>query len=171
MNDGQIYIRVATVHDREKLSGMFARSSSQTTYRRFHLPYQEVPDGVLSPMLPTGYGDKEVLVAVSEERIVGRAMYVRLGDDVEAEVALIVEDGWQSKGVGSSLLLDLAQRARPRGIETFTGEVLGQNQPMLGLAAVFLGTDFTTEEGLYHVRMPLRLPDPAVELHSVRRAA
>jgi hypothetical protein len=44
MNDKQIYIRVATGHDREKLPGMFARSSPQTIYRRFHKPYPEVPE-------------------------------------------------------------------------------------------------------------------------------
>jgi GNAT superfamily N-acetyltransferase len=171
MNDKQIYIRAATGHDREKLNGMFARSSPQTIYRRFHISYPEVPEGIVSLMVGTADGDKEVLVAVAEEKIVGHAMYVRLGDDADAEMALIVEDSWQSIGVGKSLLLELAKRARLRDIDTFTGEVLGHNRPMLVLAAKFLGTNSTTEEGVYHVRMPLRAFETAAVPHTVRRAA
>ena len=98
-------------------------------------------------------------------------MYVRLGDDAEAEMAIIVEDSWQSKGVGKSLLMELEERAELRDIDTFTGEVLGHNRPMLGLAAKFLGTNSTTEEGVYHVRMPLRAFETAAVPHTIRRAA
>lgn len=74
MNEKQIYIRVATGHDREKLRGMFARSSPQTIYKRFHIPYPEVPEWMLSLMLGIDHLDKEVLVAVAEEQIIGHAM-------------------------------------------------------------------------------------------------
>jgi GNAT superfamily N-acetyltransferase len=171
MNDEHIHIRVATGNDREKLRAMFARSSPQTIYRRFHIPYPEVPAWMLSLMLGTNHLDEEVLVAVAEEKIVGHAMYVRDRNAEEAEMAIIVEDRWQSMGVGKSLLLELAQRARLRGIETFTGEVLGQNRPMFGLAAIFPGTDYLTENGVCHVRMPLQAPEPAAVPHTVRRAA
>ena len=102
-------------------------------------------------MLDADHHDKEVLVAVAEEKVVGHAMYVRLADDGEAEMAIVVEDDWQSKGVGKSLLLELEERAGLRGIETFTGEVLGDNRPMLGLAATFPGTGYAIEDGVYHV--------------------
>ena len=171
MNDKQIYIREATGNDREKLRGMFARSSPETIYRRFHIPYPEVPEWMLSLMLGTDRLDKEVLVAVAEENIIGHAMYVRLGDDAEAEMAIIVEDRWQSMGVGKSLLLELEQRARLRDIETFSAEVFGHNRPMLGLAAMFPGTDYTTGDGVYRLRMPLRAPVLAAVPYTVRHAA
>ena len=172
MNDEQIYIRVATGHDREKLHAMFARSSSETVYRRFHIPYPEVPEWMVALMLAADHHDKESLVAVAEEKIVGHAMYVRLGDDGEAEMAIIVEDGWQSKGVGKSLLSELARRAKRRGIETFTAEVLATNRPMLGLAGMFAGAQHTIEDGTFHVRMPLQTPAPAASRpQDVRRAA
>jgi len=156
MNDTQVYTRIATPSDTEKLRAMFARSSTETIYRRFHTPFPEVPGWMVSLMLDADHHDKEVLVAVAEEKVIGHAMYARLGDDVEAEMAIIVEDDWQSKGVGKSLLLELEERAELRGIETFTGEVLGHNRPMLGLASMFPGTNYETQSGAYHVRMPLR---------------
>jgi GNAT superfamily N-acetyltransferase len=171
MKHEQIYIRVATGNDREKLRAMLARSSSETVYRRFHTPFPEVPGWMVSLMLDADHHDKEALVAVAEEKVVGHAMYARLGDSTEAEMAIVVEDEWQSKGIGKSLLSELGERAELRGIETFTGEVLGQNRPMLGLAATFPGTDYTTEDGVCHVRMPLLTPKPAVVPHAVRHAA
>jgi GNAT superfamily N-acetyltransferase len=157
MNDTQVYIRIATPSDREKLRAMFARSSPRTIYRRFHTPFPEVPNWMVTLMLDADHHDKESLVAVAEEKVVGHAMYARLGEDAEAEMAIVVEDEWQSVGVGKSLLFELEERATLRGIETFVGEVLGENRPMLGLAAKSLaGTGYAIEDGVYHVRMPLR---------------
>jgi acetyltransferase len=156
MNDTQAYIRIATSSDGEKLRAMFARSSQKTIYRRFHIPYPEVPDWMVTLMLQADHHDKESLVAVAEEKIVGHAMYAREGDDGEAEMAILVEDEWQSRGIGKSLLSELEERARPRGIGVFVGEVLGENRPMLGLAArSFAGTGYAIEGGVYQVRMPL----------------
>ena len=170
MNDTQVYIRVATIHDGGKLHAMFARSSPETVHLRFHTPYPEVPEWMVTLMLAADHHDKESLVAVAEEKIVGHAMYVRLGDHSEAEMAIIVEDSWQSMGVGKSLLSELAGRAERRGIETFTAEVLATNRPMLGLADMFAGTNHTTEDGAYHVRMPLQAP-AAFAPQAVRHAA
>ncbi len=170
----RVSIRVATRWDGEGLRTMFSRVSPETIYRRFHIPYPDVPERTLALMLDVeDHHDKESLVAVAEEgEIVGHAMYARLGDGGEAEMAIIVEDGWQSKGVGKSLLSELAERARLRGVETFTGEVLGENRRMLGLAAMFAGTDYTTKGGLYHVRMPLRPLEPAAyPARTLHRAA
>jgi GNAT superfamily N-acetyltransferase len=157
MNDTQAYIRIATPSDGEKLRAMFARSSPRTIYRRFHTPFPEVPNWMVTLMLDADHHDKESLVAVAEEKVIGHAMYARLGDDGEAEMAIVVEDEWQSMGIGKSLVSELEERATLRGIETFVGEVLGENRPMLGLAAKsFAGTGYAIEDGVYHVRMPLR---------------
>jgi acetyltransferase len=172
MNDTKVCIRIATPSDGEKLLSMFARASSETIYKRFHIPYPEVPEWIVDLMLGTDHHDKESLVAVAEEKIVGHAMYVRFGDDTEAEMAIIVEDRWQSMGVGKALLSELEERARLRGIDTFTGEVLATNRVMLGLAAMFAGTDYKIEDGVYHVRMPLQTIESAASVQQdLRRAA
>ena len=168
----QVYIRVATSHDCEKLRGMFSRASSETIRRRFHIPYPEVPEWMMALMLDADHHDKEALVAVAEGEIVGHAMCVRLGDGSEAEVAIIVEDGWQSKGVGKLLLSELAERARLRGIEFFTGEVLGQNRRMLGLVdAVLTDSRHEITYGAFRFRAPLRTLKPTDPVRTLRRAA
>ena len=171
--DGRsVSIRVATPRDKGKLREMFSRLSPETIYRRFHIPYRHVPERMLDLMLDVDHHAGKSLLAVVEREIIGHAMYVRLGDSSEAEMAIIVEDGWQSKGVGKLLLSELAERARLRGIETFTGEVLRKNRRMLGLAAVFTQSDYTITDSLCHVRMPLRTFDPpAYAPRILRRAA
>ncbi len=158
--DARVSIRVATPRDGKGLRAMFLRTSSETIYRRFHIPYPEVPEWMVDLMLDVDHHDGEPLVAVAGGELLGHAMYASLGDGSEAEMAIVVEDGWQSKGIGKSLLSELAHRARLRGVETFIGEILGENRRMLGLsAAVFAGAHRTIEDGVYHVRMPLGKPD------------
>ena len=47
-----------------------------------------------------------------------------------AEVAFVVRDNWQNRGIGSSLLQHLATIARQNGIRGFTAEVLRENRAM-----------------------------------------
>ena len=168
MNDAQVSIRTATPRDAEGLRTMFARSSSESIYLRFHIPFPEVPEWMMALMSDTDHQQKEALVSVAEGRIVGHAMYARLGDGTEAEMAIIVEDRWQSKGVGKALLSELAHRARLQGIETFIAEVLETNRPMLALAAMFAGTGYSLKGGVCHLRVPLRM---ASEVRTLHRAA
>lgn len=118
---------------------MLSRISPRTIYERFHAPYPRVPGWALAGMVEADHHDKEALVVVGEE-IVGHAMYVRSQNGREAEFAVVVEDGWESRGIGRQLLDELAAKAWSRGIHLFTGPVLGENRRALGaLAAVFAG--------------------------------
>jgi len=168
MSDTQVQIRTVSPSDGEGLRRMFSRASSETIYRRFHIPFPEVPEWMVALMLDADHLNKEALVAVAEEKVVGHAMYARLGEGTEAEMAIVVEDEWQSEGVGKSLLLELASRARLRGLQTFTAEVLEENRRMLGLAGMFAGTGYMIAGDVYHVRMPLRTASAA---RTLRRAA
>ena len=167
-----VSIRVATPDDKENLCRMFSRLSSKSIYRRFHLPYRRVPEQMLNLMLDVDH-HKESLLAVAEEEIVGHAMYVKLANSSDAEVALVVEDEWQSKGVGKLLLFEIAEKARRRDIETFTGQVLGENRRVLGLLnAVFVEVEYVISHSLYHFRVPLRtLKQTGRPVRDLRRAA
>jgi GNAT superfamily N-acetyltransferase len=152
---------------------MFSRLSSKTIYRRFHLAYPRVPEQMLDLMLDVDHYDKESLIAVTEEEIVGHAMYVKLADSGDAEVAFVVEDEWQSKGVGKLLLAEIAEKARLRDVETFSGQVLGENRWVLGLLnAVFAGVECVMRHRLYHFRVPLETLKPtAPPVRLLRRVA
>lgn len=135
---------------------MFARLSPRSIHHRFHAPYPAVPRWAGEAFVNTGLPSGESLVAVAGTRIVGHAMYAVSPGGREAEVGILVEDGWQSKGIGRLLLAALARGARRRGIATFSGEVLGENRRAVGLFEnVLRGTRYSVNGGRYHVRAPL----------------
>ena len=62
--------------------------------------------------------------------LIGVARYVRLPDDPEAaEVAVVVADHWQGRGLGTLLVDELAPRARARGVRRFTATMASDNAP------------------------------------------
>ena len=153
-------VRPVRPGDEEGLRRMFSRLSRASIYERFHAPYPRVPEWALTLFTDPPCGGS--LVAVAGDEIVGHALYVRTGYAAEAEMAVLVEDGWQGRGVGRMLVSDLARVAAGRGTEVFSGEVLGENRRALGfITTVFPGTRHTTRGGAYHVRMPLPASGPS----------
>src|SRR5205807_32128 len=68
----------------------------------WELRYLETLDGM----------DRGAVVATSGDRVVGMARWHREPGAAEAEMAVVVEDGWQHRGVGTALVRALAERAR-----------------------------------------------------------
>ncbi len=164
-----VSVRGASPSDREALRRMFSRSSAETIRRRFHIPYPRVPDRMLDLMLDQGLN--QFLLAVADLEVVGHAMYAWLGQG-DAEMAIIVEDGWQSKGIGKMLLRELADGARLRGVQTFVGTVLPENHRMLGLIdKVFPGSKRRFSEGAFEFRAPLWEIQPPAPARTLRTAA
>jgi GNAT superfamily N-acetyltransferase len=158
---GAVLIRPVALEDEEGLRGMLSRLSRESIYLRFHAPYPRAPEWAVVSFADANRPDGESIVAVAHGEIVGHAMYVRQGAD-EAEFAVVVEDRWQARGAGKALLRALAARARDRGVETFTGAVLGENRRMLGLVrSAFAGVGYAIGDGAYQVKAPLRAPEPA----------
>jgi GNAT superfamily N-acetyltransferase len=75
-----------------------------------------------------------VLLAMEGDKVRGIGEYVVEGAEGDrAEVALVVEDAFQSQGTGRSLFLNLEQHALLRGIRAFTGEVGNDNHRVVAL--------------------------------------
>jgi GNAT superfamily N-acetyltransferase len=113
-----------------------------------------VPRWALEHAVHVDHHATESLVAVSGGEIVGQAMYVR--SENEAEVAVVVEDAWQWRGIGTLLLAELAALAGRRGIGAFTGAVVPENSQRLGLAsAAHAKRRYSAEDGAYLIDVPL----------------
>jgi RimJ/RimL family protein N-acetyltransferase len=70
---------------------------------------------------------------VSGEEIVAIAQYFLDPRTKTAEVAFIVQDEWQQKGMGALLFQYIAHIAEQRGIQRFHAKVLANNKPMLSI--------------------------------------
>ncbi|UZN50985.1 GNAT family N-acetyltransferase [Cupriavidus cauae] len=68
----------------------------------------------------------------AEERIVANGEYVA-GEGGVAELALVVTDRWQGRGIGRRLVQTLVQGARAQRLRALRGEVLSENRRMLAI--------------------------------------
>ena len=165
-NGLEVRIRAVSPGDENGLREMLSRLSGETIYKRFHLPMPRVPERALAYLTDVDHHDMESLVAQVGEEIVGQAMYARQGAN-EAEMAIVVEDRWQSRGIGRLLLRRLAEEAGRRGIEAFTGMVLGRNRGALRFfSSILPKASFKIRHGVYHLYVPLPGPEPVRNLKS-----
>jgi len=89
-------------------------------------------DWVADWSVDVDYANRFALVAESgaPRLVVAHAAYVRIDAD-RAEVAFLVADAWQERGISTVLLAHLAEVAAAHGVSTFTADVLAYNHRMI----------------------------------------
>jgi GNAT superfamily N-acetyltransferase len=134
--------------------------SAESTYLRFFSYHPELLPSELDRFTHVDHRDREAVIAVAGGEIVGVGRFDRLRGSADAEVAFVVTDAWQHRGLGSVLFRRLAERGRDVGIERFVAQTLAQNVAML---AVFrhAGLPVTHQRDHEIVNLVINLvPDP-----------
>ena len=101
---------------------------------------------MLDHLTDIDHHDHEAFIALAPRsgEIVGVARCIRSPDAADtAELAVVVVDGWQRRGLGTVLVGELAARAAELGISHFTADILAENTPTLALAHSFGETQLT----------------------------
>jgi len=161
LRDGSIIImRPVKKDDTELWLAFLSRLSPHTKYLRFHqVPKQmEMEDAIR--FCTVNYTNTFAIVAeiIKEQHrdIVAIGRYYRLPDKRSAEVAFVVEDTYQGKGIGFKLMESLVNVARDNGITTFEADVLAGNEDMMNVFRDY-GFHVTSklEVDVYHVTFPI----------------
>jgi acetyl coenzyme A synthetase (ADP forming)-like protein len=156
LRDGTtLRLRAPGRDDLGALVAFFEGLSEQSRYMRFHGAVRVEPR-MVEPFLEPDWTESGSLAGVLDDRVVALASWVRLRDPSAAEVAFVVADELQGKGLGTRLLEQLARRAGAVGIQSFVAEVLPENRAML---EVFGHVGFEVvrelESGTVEVRFPI----------------
>jgi acetyltransferase len=150
--------------DRGREAAFVRGLSRESRYFRFHSAMRELTPDMLERFIHVNYPDDLALVACIEgpegEALIGVARYVREGRTDSAEMAIVVADAWQGKGVGSRLLLALRDLAQAAGIHRLVANVLRENERMLSFVR-HLGFVYEAPTDDFRAsQLGKRIPDP-----------
>src|SRR5215470_9244750 len=131
LSDGRTaLLRPIMPSDAGALVALHSRLSPRALYLRFFGPYPKIPPSDLRRFTTVDHHSRVALVAVLGDDLLAVARYERVSDG-SAEVAFVVQDDHQGRGLGSIMLEHLAAAASERGIGRFVAEVLAENRQMV----------------------------------------
>jgi acyl-CoA hydrolase/GNAT superfamily N-acetyltransferase len=152
----EVFVRPLKPSDEESFKDLFYSLSDDSRYKRFVSHMRSMPHSNRQHYVAINYAEQLGIAAVVQsaegERFLGVAQYIKSPNLPRAEVAVLVQDDWQSKGLGSFMVKHLIRHARKVGLKGFDAEVLAENRAMM---AVFEGLPYpmsiTLDEGAYHL--------------------
>jgi acyl-CoA hydrolase len=154
----EVFFRPIRATDEEPIRDFFYSLSERSVYLRFFQPVKALPHSRVMPLVSIDYEkDMAILATIGDvggEKVLGVGRYMRQSaEEKMAEVAFLIRDEWQNRGMGRALLSSLVEEAKKRGIEGFVASVLHDNKQML---SVFHNAGFavttTFDDGIYTVR-------------------
>lgn len=157
----RLLLRPIKISDEPLLKDFFYSLSEESMYQRFISARRDIPHEMLQKFVAVDYFQKMVLVGVTEEdereSICGLGQYGMNNDTYTADVALVVRDNCQNKGVAAEILSYLTYLAKKQGLLGFTAEVLVGNEPVFRLFSR-MGFDVSkrNESGVYEMKAMFR---------------
>ncbi len=144
LDDGtQVTFRPIHPADEPALVDLIYALSQETMYYRFMSRSKRVPRSEIQDFVFIDHRSELAIVCTVPEAhgedIIAVGRYYLDEKTNMAEVAFVVRDDWQNRGLGTQLLRYLGQVAMRNGIRGFTAEVLRENRPM---QRVFHKTDY-----------------------------
>ncbi|MFE1193361.1 GNAT family N-acetyltransferase [Streptomyces olivaceoviridis] len=174
---GTARIRPITVDDADRLVSFYEQVSDESKYYRFFAPYPRLSAKDVHRFTHHDFVDRVGLAATIGGEFIATVRYDRIGTGGmpasapadEAEVAFLVQDAHQGRGVASALLEHIAAVARERGIRRFAAEVLPANTKMI---KVFTDAGYTQkrsfEDGVVRLEFDLEPTDRSLAVQRAR---
>ncbi len=158
-----LLLRPATPADRPLVTAFMGRVSPESLRMRFMAAVAEVSDATVSGLCGGDFAERGCLLAMvgegAEALVAGVGNYVGMPGGRSAELAFLVEDAFQGRGISTLLLERLAGLAAANGYVHLEAEVLPDNQPMLN---VLTGSGFEVHRvwggDTVHVELPVGGP-------------
>ncbi len=140
LRDGaRVRIRPVLPDDEPRLVTLYGRLSRHTAYQRFFTVMKQLPPGWANHFANVDYHRRMALVAERDlewrQELIGVARYEPSDQEDTAEVAIVVQDYWQSRGLGAILLKEILRAGEANGVRRFRAYVLADNHRVLNLLA------------------------------------
>ncbi len=175
LRDGEsVLLRTATAADVPAVDALMKSVSPEALQSRFMGAVAYVSRGAIEFMCTGEPRDRLCLLAIAGRdeaaRVVGTGSYTSIGVGGRAEVAFLVQDEFQGRGISTLLLERLAGIAAGAGFTGFEAEVLYENQAMIN---VFRDSGFEVHQAALggsslHVEFPVGGPESLRERVELR---
>ncbi|MFH8626908.1 GNAT family N-acetyltransferase [Streptomyces vietnamensis] len=174
---GTARIRPITADDADRLVSFYEQVSDESKYYRFFAPYPRLSAKDVHRFTHHDFVDRVGLAATVGGEFIATVRYDRINSQGlpasapadEAEVAFLVQDAHQGRGVASALLEHIAAVARERDIRRFAAEVLPANTKMI---KVFTDAGYTQkrsfEDGSVRLHLDLEPTDRSLAVQRAR---
>jgi GNAT superfamily N-acetyltransferase len=151
-----IVVRLLEPAEADLVRRFYHRLSFETVYKRFMSPVVPPADALMLRLMNIDHCRRDALIAQDHDGIAGVARYAPLGDQ-RYEVAIVVADAWQRRGLGTLLMTRLGHIARARGIAAFHATLLAENRgAKLFLQHIWPEASFRFVDGTVEADIPLR---------------
>lgn len=163
LRDGRTaHLRPILPDDIDALVEFYDLVSAQSKYYRFFAPMPTLSTRELNRITHVDHHDRVCFVLLVAEKIIALGQYEGIGDG-RAEVAFLVQDAHQGRGIGQLLLEHLAQAGRESGMTRFEAQVLPDNKAMV---QVFKEMGYRIasgwEEGALNFHFEIKATDTAI---------
>ena len=161
LRDGtRLTLRCIQPDDKQRLRDGIRHYSPETLYRRFFAPVSELSAEQLKFLTEVDQVDHVAWIVLDDDHPelpgVAVARWVRLPEDATiAETALIVQDSYQGRGIGTLLFAVLNETARSGGVATLRSMVLGENHKFIATLVSYGATSRHESHGLMRVDLPV----------------
>ncbi|HEX4977796.1 MAG TPA: GNAT family N-acetyltransferase, partial [Nocardioides sp.] len=174
LRDGQAaHLRPIGGDDRDLLVEFYEHVSAESKYMRFFAPMPRLSDRDIERFTHVDHHDRVAFVLTVAQKMIAVGRFDKItpdgGSPVEAEVAFLVQDAHQGRGIAQLLLEHLAQAGRERGIDMFVAEVLPENSRMIQIfreAGYQVAGGF--EDGVMRLEFPIDATDTSVSVMQAR---
>lgn len=158
-NGLEVLFRAIRPSDEDQMRRLFYRFSDRAVYYRYFSPIKAMPHPKMQEYVNVDYKKVMSIVGVvtesGMEKIIAEARYVRHKESALADVAFIVDEEYQGRGIASYMYNLLINAGMARGIEGFTADVLSDNKAMM---KVFENSPYPIqtrlEDGSYSLLIP-----------------
>jgi len=157
----EVLLRPIKHSDVELWVELYNSLSSMTKYYRFFTSHREPNQKMINQYVKIDYINNFAIVAIikgnGKEKMIGVARYILDPPPDSAELAVVVADEWQGRGLGTQLLLSILNIMIRRKVKKLHGDIFLENRKMLKLMhdSGFKLTDKEDSYGVRHFELPL----------------
>jgi acyl-CoA synthetase (NDP forming)/RimJ/RimL family protein N-acetyltransferase len=159
-NGEGLFFKPATPKDIPLVDSFMSRVSRESLRMRFMASVSLVSSDIIKDLCNSDFNSSGCLLALTGEdekaEVVGLGNYIATGNGHSAELALLIEDNYQGRGIGTLLLERLAGLAAANGFVEFEAEVLPDNHQMIN---VFKSSGFEKHQvwssDTVHIELPV----------------